>query len=87
MFCLLLFQAVWLVASRFVPRRFVPRLSRFVPTFGQFIPNRLVDSYPTNYDIKFLEFLSEKLVKTIKKQRSHAQGICVILFVILLNFT
>ena len=32
---------------------------------------------------KFLEFLSEKLVKTIKMQRSHAQGICVILFVIL----
>ena len=24
---------------------------------------------------KFLEFLSEKLVKTIKMQRSHAQGV------------
>ena len=32
----------------------------------------------------FLEFLSKKLVKTIKMQRLHAQGICVILFVILL---
>ena len=32
--------------------------------------------------------LSEKPVKTIKMQRLHAQGICVILFVILLiNFT
>ena len=32
----------------------------------------------------FLEFVSEKLVKTIKTQRVHAQGICVILFVVLL---
>ena len=39
----------------FVPRRFVPRLRRFVPTFDQFLPNPLVDSYPTNYDTKCLK--------------------------------
>ena len=33
-------------------RSFVPR--RFVPTFDQFVPNPLVDSYPTNYDTKCL---------------------------------
>ena len=51
-----------------------------------------VGSYPTLWSIrtqeimtKFLEFLSEKLVKTIKMQRSHAQGICVILLMINLN--
>ena len=46
-----------------------------------------VSSYPTNCHREFLEFLSEKLVKTIKMQRSHAQDICVILFAILVNFT
>ena len=30
-----------------VPRRFVPRLRLFVPTFDQFVPNPLDDSYPT----------------------------------------
>ena len=67
--------------------RFVPRLRRFAPTFGQFVLNPLVDSYPTNCCIKFLELLSEKLVKMIKMKRSHAQGSCVISFVILANFT
>ena len=38
--------------GRFVPRRFVPRLRCFVPTFGRFVPNPLVDSYPRNYDTK-----------------------------------
>ena len=32
---------------------FVPR--RFVLTFDQFVPNPLVDSYPTNYDTKCLK--------------------------------
>ena len=38
----------------FVPRRFVPRLRHFVPTFDQFVPNPLVDLYPTNYETKWL---------------------------------
>ena len=38
----------------FVPRRFVPRLRHFVPSFDQFLPNPLDDSYPTNYDIFIL---------------------------------
>ena len=41
----------------------------------------LVSSYPALQSIRtqqFLAFLSEKLVKTIKMQRPHAQGICVI---------
>ena len=51
-----------------------------------------VSSYPTLWSIrtpqivtKFLEFLSEKIVKTIKVQHSHVQGICMNLFVILLT--
>ena len=39
----------------FVPRRFVPRLRHFVPTFDQFVPNPLVDLYPTNYETKCLK--------------------------------
>ena len=39
----------------FVPRRFVPRLRRFVATFDQFVPNPLDDSYPTNYDTKMFK--------------------------------
>ena len=39
----------------FVPRRFVPGLRRLVRTFDQFVPNPLVDSYPTNYDTKCLK--------------------------------
>ena len=50
----------------FVPRRFVPGLRRFVTAFDQFVPNSLVDSYPTTCHIKFLKFLSEKLFKTFK---------------------
>ena len=34
------------IHGRFVPRRFVPRLRCFVPTFGRFVPNPLVDSVP-----------------------------------------
>ena len=45
----------------FVPRRFVPRLGRFVPTFR----NPLVDSYPITCHIKFLEFF---LVRNFLKQ-------------------
>ena len=37
------------IHGSFVPRRFVPRIRRFVATFDQFVPNPLDDSYPTNY--------------------------------------
>ena len=32
--------------------RFVPRLRRLVPTFGRFVPNPLLDSYPKNFYTK-----------------------------------
>ena len=68
------------LTSRFVPRTFRTQTIR---TQAQtFLPNRLVDSYPTNCHIKFFEFLSEKLVKTIKMQRSHVQGICDLIYCI-----
>ena len=40
----------------FVPRRFVPRLKRFVPIFGWLVPNSLVYSYPPTCTTKFLKF-------------------------------
>ena len=43
------------ISGSSAPRRFVPRLRRFVSTFDQFVPNPLVDSYPTNYDTKCLQ--------------------------------
>ena len=45
---------------------------------------RLVRTQPSG---RFVPNKLSQLVKTIKMQRSHAQGICVNLFVILLNFT
>ena len=41
---------------------FVPGLRRFVPTFGRFVPNPLVDSYPTLWSIRTQEIMTQNVL-------------------------